>query len=395
MVARSRHLGRMLPLFSALALLLAVAPGVASGHGETSPLIQTVVDGVSPGVPGVSAQNVRGLPTRIFVSNRTRTDLVILGDPLLGDRSAPFLRIGPTGVYANLNSRTWYASGNASSVATPPPSAHIGAAPRWERVAPTPAWAWFDRRMEPYKTVVPQQQRQGDRPIRLDSWTIPTRYGSQTGGIQGHVEYRPPVGSVLASFDGPGRIAPGVQAGLLGASDPGLFITNGGREPVTVLGGRGEPFARLDAHGVEVNVLSTTYADTVMAGGGEKPTNTDPGAPPRWRRVADVPQYGWVDYRLRYAPLTPPPDVVRSHKRTVLMRWTVPVLIGARRVELHGTQTWVPIGLPGQPGKAHDQLSGWLLGGVPAIGLIAFLALAVRRRQASHTPIARRPASAG
>lgn len=384
----------LLAVLLAAPMLLGAAPGVAWGHGETSPLIQTVVDGVTPAASGLSVRNSREYPTLITAYNRTKTDLVILADPLLRDGSEPFLRIGPTGAYANVSSPTWYASGNAGSVVNPPPSVRLGGPPHWVQVSRTPAWAWFDRRMEPYKTRVPQQQLRGDRTVRLDSWTIPTRYGSQAGGIHGHVEYQPPVGSVLPSFDSPVNVAPGVQAGLLGGPNPGLFIASTGAQPVTVLGQKGEPFARIDARGVQVNVRSTTYADTVVAGGGRPPGTTDPSAPPRWRRVADVPQYGWVDYRLRYTRTVPPPDVVRSHKRTVLMRWTVPILIGSRRVELRGTQTWVPTALPGQPGRPSDPLSGWLLGGLPAIGLVALLGLAVRRRQAAHAPVAGRPARA-
>ena len=81
--------------------------GVASGHGETSPLFRTVVDGIAPHIPGIGAETDTNQQDYVAFRNQTRTDVVILGD--LGE---PFLRIGPDGAFANLNSPTWRGSGN-------------------------------------------------------------------------------------------------------------------------------------------------------------------------------------------------------------------------------------------------------------------------------------------
>lgn len=368
----------------ALLVLLVLPPGRAQAHGENSPIVQTVVDSV-PGSPGLKAHTLPSQPLRIDVLNTTGTELEVTG--FVGE---PFVRIGPTGVHVNLNSPTYYRSGNPDAGGVKPAGAHRGARPRWVLVSRTPEWGWFDFRMEPGKTPIPAQARTADRPIRLDSWSIPTRYGGQAGAIRGHVEYAPIVGAVVPRMTSPPEVAAGVQVGLLTGNAPGLFVTSTGREPVTVLGKDGKPFARIGPRGVLVNESSATYADTVAASGGVPP-RIDPQAPPRWRQVATVPQFGWIDYRLSYAS-TVPAEVQRDGKAKVLLRWSVPLQVGDRRAVIAGTDSWQPFAVPGQPGKPKDPLSSWLLGGLPAIGLIALLALAVRRRKAPHAPVAGRPA---
>lgn len=383
-----RHRGRraVLALAACLSLLTALAPAVAEAHGENSPIVQTVVDSV-PGAPGVKAHTLPSQPLRIDVLNTTKTELEVRGF-----EGEPFVRIGPTGVHVNLNSPTYYRSGNPDAGGVKPASAHRGARPRWAFVSRTPEFGWFDFRMEPGRTPIPAQAATADRPLRLDSWSIPTRYGGRASAIQGHVEFQPIVGAVVPRMTSPPNLTAGVEVGLLTGSAPGLFVTNTGREPVTVIGKDGKPFARIGPSGVLVNESSATYADTVAASGASPP-RIDPQAPPRWKQVATVPQYGWVDYRLSYAHPVPP-EVQRDARPKVLLRWSVPILAGDRHALIAGTDTWTPFVVPGQPAKSSNPLSAWLLGGLPAMGLIALLGLAVRRRQASHAPVAGRPARA-
>jgi len=383
---RRRGRRTVLALLACLPLLLVLAPAVAEGHGENSPVVQTVIDSV-PGVPGVKAHTLPSQPLRIDVLNTTKTELEVRG--FVGE---PFVRIGPTGVHVNLNSPTYYRSGNPDAGGVKPASAHRGAPPRWALVSRTPEFGWFDFRMEPGRTPIPAQARTADRPLRLDSWSIPVRYGGQASAIQGHVEFQPIVGAVVPRMTSPPNLTTGVEVGLLTGSAPGLFVTNTGREPVTVIGKDGKPFARIGPSGVLVNQSSATYADTVAASG-DSPPRIDPQAPPRWTKVATVPQYGWVDYRLSYAHPVPP-EIQRDARPKVLLRWSVPILAGGRHALIAGTDTWTPFVVPGQPAKSSNPLSAWLLGGLPAMGFIALLGLALRRRQASHAPVAGRPARA-
>lgn len=362
-----------------VAAAMAVGGGAAYGHGETTPVIRTIVDGFSTPVKGVGAQIVSGLPTDVSMINTSATDLVVTGD-----LKEPFLRIGPSGVYANVNSPTWYGSGNPDGIALNlPRSARKGAVPRWQRVSKRPQWSWFDRRVQPAGVTVPPQARQGRRPLRLIDWAIPLVYGGRALSLHGHVEYRPPIGMIVPAMRSPSGLAPGVQVGLLDGAAPGLFLENSGPATVTVLGSDGQPFARIGPRGVDVNSRSATYAAQAADTRGAPPTRGAPG----WRHVADVPRYGWVDPRMRYGSLDPPPDVARQDHSVVLRRWSVPVETAAGRRLVSGATSWVPILQPGvgdAGGAGGSHASGlltWLLvsGALAALG--ALVALGLRRRQ--------------
>ena len=118
--------------------LLAAAPPAPARPGPRprSPTARTrprssPIDDVSQDVPGLDVAIVRDQAARLQVTNRTGREYRVLAKG--GD---PFIRIGPRGVLANVNSVTWYRSGNPDGVAQPPKGA-AWAARRGGRGSPT------------------------------------------------------------------------------------------------------------------------------------------------------------------------------------------------------------------------------------------------------------------
>jgi len=365
-------------VLSALVLLLSgPATATSFAHGETTPVIETVVDGISGAGPGVYATTDRVQQSLVEMRNTSPTELTVVGN--FGEA---FLRIGPSGSFANVNSPSWYASGNPSGLALNlPASAHAGAAPRWQRVSAQAQWAWFDRRVEPPANPIPPQAQAGRKPLRLVGWSIPLRYGSSSARLNGHVEFRPAIGSVIA------RLRPAVGApvtvSVLAGAAPGLFVSNLSRSVVTVIGSDGQPFARIGPGGVSVNTSSPTFVAGQIARGASiagVPLN----ATPRWRKVAEVPRYGWVEPRLRYGSLAPPADITGSSHTTVLKRWSIPIETVAGRRFISGTTDWIPLEQPGYnnvAGSGHAQrLLWWLLTAAAITAAASLGALALRRR---------------
>jgi len=313
------------------------------------------------------------------VTNRTGREYRVLAKG--GD---PFIRIGPDGVLANVNSVTWYRSGNPDGVAKPPKGVDVGGPARWEKISDKPAWTWFDHRMHPGTVRVGQQSVDAQSRARLDDWKIPGRLGSETLDVTGHVEYRPLRGNVVTDLAGSSELAPGVQVQLLPGRLPGLYLINTGQEPVTVIGREGEPFARIARDGVEVNQRSITAAEDAVAKGRRKEVATGEPGPPVWRRVSDASHHAWLDVRARYPRSAPPDSITDGTSRKLLDRWQVPIEAGDRRIALRGTTTWVP--LPQIAAKApKDVDSGQAMElGLGALGLLAAVggAIVLRRRAA-------------
>ncbi|MGI8631344.1 MAG: hypothetical protein ACR2NA_02190 [Solirubrobacterales bacterium] len=378
-----------LAIAGAAVFLAAVAaawlPSVAAAHGEQDPAIVAVVDDLQPSAPPVQAEVVPGLAARLKLTNRSDERLEVLDE-----KGVPFLRIGPDGVEANERSVTFYASGNPDGIGQPPKGVRAGGEPRWKRISRDRSWTYFDHRLHPAPAVVPGDLRAARKQARLSDWTVPLRLGGAELAVRGHVDYRPTLGQAVAQLTGASP-ATGLTTEILPGTVAGIYLTSSRAEPVTVLGRRGEPFARIGPDGVEVNLKSPTtreqrgrYPDARPAG---------PDARPRWRRVADEPRFGWIEARTAVTE-APPADVQRADDPTVLRRWNVPVELGGEReVSITGTTSWQPFADP--DGVTGGSFPWWLaLGGLAALGLIgSVLALRLRRARAGRE--ATGPAASG
>lgn len=370
---------------AALCTVGGAVPAAAPAH-ETNPQIRSRIDAVRPALPaGVEIELIESIATELSVVNRTRRTLEVLGRA-----GRPFLRIGPDGVQADIASPDWYRTNDPTGLAGIPEGVRGGdAAPQWVEVAEEPSWAWFDHRMHPEENAnVPTDALRQRRAATLARWTVPMRYGGAEVEVAGVVEFRPLVGRQSQRLTSSPQLAGAGFVTLLPGAVPGLFVESTGSEPLTVIGREGAPFARIGPDGVEVNLRSPTHIDDQRARGESPTVAAEADAAPRWKKVADVPRYSWLESRARYARQQPPQAVLERDEPSVLLRWSVPVRAAGERVAITGETSWVPRPASlAAPGAGDDAGGGgvspllWIvpLALLPLLGA-AFLARRVRER---------------
>ena len=372
MTTRLARLRPALAAAVACAPLLAIAavPTHAYGHGA-DPRVSTVLADVSPPLPAeVVLQVQAGIATQLVASNPTPTVLEVLGS----DERA-FLRISSAGVFADLETREFFTTSNPTGAV--PPAAGGGGPPRWVQISTGTSWGWYDHRLHPQTIAAPADP---GRAAPLGDFTVPVRYGDATSLVRGSVLFSPLLGAFQVSADpAPNGLVVQALPGRL----PGVFLSNPERLPLTVFGRDGEPFLRFGALGLEVNEHSRTHVEDRQARG----MPAGPPLPEPAFRVVDQAgsSYTWLDARLRYPAELPPDPVLRAADATVVDRWSVPVQLGADRITLTGTVSWVPAEAPSaDAGRAPaDGPTGrWRLLAVGLGALVLLGALVVVRRRA-------------
>lgn len=111
---------------------------------------------------------------------------------ILGYRSEPFLRVGPTGVYENQRSPSTYANRYANPPKRSPPELDSAAPPRWRRIRNQPEAVWHDHRAHwsgPDPPAVTADR--GHRQVLVSNWQIPLRLGQRTALIEGDILWVP------------------------------------------------------------------------------------------------------------------------------------------------------------------------------------------------------------
>ena len=218
---------------TAVAVGVAMLPSTARAHGETSPLILSVVDGVEPETPKVTFTPVRGVAALLEVSNRT-DDTV----ELLSPRGEPFLRVGPRGAYGNARSEYWRASGNPDGrpPSRPPPK---GSGPLWVLASREPRWAYYEHRLHPNQVRLPAKADGSREIIRLLDWKVPFRIAGRPGRLRGQIEFRPVLGKAMSELTSSAQPLPGVAVALLQGRFPGVLLQNSRPEAVVVMGRAG------------------------------------------------------------------------------------------------------------------------------------------------------------
>ena len=377
---------------TALALLIATgaallaAPGRVAAHEEV-PGVRAVLDAIEPALPaGVTVQVRISASDQLIVENTTAKELEVLGS-----QGELLFRIGPGGTLANLRSPDWYRSLNPGGLAEVPPEADPKAAPRLARVTKDPAWGWFDHRLHEVPLTRPPDA-EGRDVVILETWEIPMRYAGADVSVQGHREFRPRSGEFgYEILDAPEAL----QVAVLPGPVPAVSVKAPGDERIEVLGAAGEPFARFDDSGVEVNTASPTWALTDAGrSGAEAPEPQGVGEAPRWRREGASRQLTWLEQRAVYEPGTPPAEAAKAGEPTDLFEWEIPVVVDGAPGTVRGLTRWVPRAStastgggpakPGSPDGGGDDplLVGGLLGGAGlALAAIAWL---VSRMRASN-----------
>lgn len=342
--------------------------GPASAH-EQNPLIVTVVDSVTPALPGLQVQLAFSIAPELLVSS-TRQPLDVLDA-----RGRAFLRIGPTRVLADAHDPAFYLSQDPFGDTQPPATAITGAPARFEQISTGASWGWFDPRLQP---VVGIPYPVPDHPVTLASWTVPLLLGGRHVTVSGHVEFQPLLGRVVARA-APLSI-PGASISLLDAVAPGLSVDLHGARQVLVFGVAGEPFARVTVRGFEVNTRSPTWLAFARLAHDTLPVSVDPRAAPVWVLLSADSRTVWIDPRLFYGAQQPPQSVLDSHRVSTLGRWAVPLRVDGRALRLTGTLLWDPAAGGPRPAGASTVHPGVVVAGVLLAGLGVLVVLRRRTR---------------
>ena len=357
-------------LFGVAAIVASAGLSPVEAHEEV-PGVSSVIDSITPALPaGVTVQARISVADQLIVENTTDVALVVIGEA-----EEPFLRIGPDGVFANVKSPTWYRSNDPTGAAKPPDdvAANPRAEPVWARVTAETSYGWFDHRLHRGRLTRPPAVQDRDKPVVLEEWSVPMRYGEAPVTVKGHREYKFPSGTWTARVIGS---PPDLNVHAIGGLIPALTVFRANdadrRAPIVILGEQGEPMIRLTADGAEVNEASPTWVFTAEAKGGFVRSGLVGAAePPRWVRQPS-PQVTWLDRRGQMAS-----GAFEGHEGDKLV-WRVPATVGGRRVEIVAETRWTtaeppPSSRPGDDGDDRPWWQGWALwavGGLVILGVV-------------------------
>lgn len=320
---------------TSLLLMQAAAPGTA-GAQQARDDVRVVLDGVEPSVAGLRVQVYDDhLAPQLVLENRSDRVLEIFDEA-----GRPFVRIKAGGVEADFAATAWYRSVSPGGAAVPARARAPDAAPAWHVVRALPSWGWFDPRLGRERAGAPPSSGE---PGPLGAWQIPARLGAQAIVIRGHFLYQPrPAGVFAARLTSGPELAPRVRVTLSRGRPPALMLENTGVQPVTVLGGEGEPFLRISADGVDANLASPTWQDLGRYRGLAEAGAAIGGAGPRWQRVSLAPRYSWLEPRAHLPSVGPAAGARPDNTRAKAKGWQVPVELGDRRFAIQGVVEWIP-----------------------------------------------------
>jgi hypothetical protein len=310
---------------TAIALCLIAAP--LHAHEDHASNLDVVLDRVSPHPARLDVQIVSTLAPQMLVTNRTGQTLEILDS-----RGTPVIRIGPDRTWVSASAPAYYSEhpmrepmkDTMSDQLRDPQNAAASKAPRWVLASREPSWGWFDPRIQTDATQKPA------------NWHIDMRLGADPVVVSGQFRARPVSnGYWMPAILTPHEIAPRVEVAIIPGVVPAVTIENGGHEPVTVIGSRGEPFLRIGPDGVFANAMSPTWMQS-----GRAPETTSPIALSndrnivKWTKISPGSRYTWLEWRARCAN--------DRHDRTP-MRWQIPLLIDNKSLPIRGETKWITL----------------------------------------------------
>jgi hypothetical protein len=157
---------------------LAAAPAAFAHQGN--PNYRSVIDRVSPKLPGLRLQ-VLNLDDRLELQNTTGRTVVIKGY-----QGEPYARLlGDGTVEVNRNSPAFYLNGNRTSTGTVPANAKPGATPDWKVVDRAGRFQWHDHRIHWMSTITPKQVTDKSKRTKVFDWKVPMQVGRTSGSVDG------------------------------------------------------------------------------------------------------------------------------------------------------------------------------------------------------------------
>lgn len=311
---------------------IAMAAQAHGNSGPAKPTVRTVLAPLPAALSGLHIELRRTLAPQLLISNPTDRRLKVMD----GDGRA-FLKIGAGNVRADFGNASFHRSNTLMAAGAF--SADASKKPHWQTVAADPSWGWFDLRLRTDNVTVPHKIVDTGKRATVGHWSIPVQLGDTRTAIRGQFAFVPtPQGIAEARVVDTGLPdnAALVRA-LTGSTQPGLFMSYHGTQPLIVSGRHGEPLFRFSGDHVEANRHSSTWA-TITPAGSPDYQPAAPGQPPSWAQVSTSASYGWIEPRAVYRGAVDNPD-----ESSVVKHWRVPITVGDQASAIQGVTEWRPI----------------------------------------------------
>lgn len=191
---------------AAVFALLAPVPA-AYAHGG-NPNYRSVIDEVTPDVPGVDFQ-VLSYDSYFQLEDQHGHEVVIYGY-----EGEPYARILEDGtVQVNERSPALYLNENRYAEVTVPPIANSKAPPKWKTFDHSGVFVWHDHRMHYMSPVLPPQVEDESKKTKIFDYEIPIRVDGKKGAIDGTLWWVGPANTSKTPF-----IVAGIAIVLLGGA---------------------------------------------------------------------------------------------------------------------------------------------------------------------------------
>jgi hypothetical protein len=172
-------------LVAALTALAALITATSAYAHAGNPNFESLVQGVSPAIPGFSVQVLNG-DDRLEVVNRSTKTITIDGY-----NEEPYLRMSPDGTVAvNLRSPAYYLNQDRLNLPNAPASANPKLPPQWKVVEHTGRYQFHDHRMHWMSTTTPSQVKNTSKRTKIFNWKVPVHAGTTTASINGELFWR-------------------------------------------------------------------------------------------------------------------------------------------------------------------------------------------------------------
>jgi hypothetical protein len=168
-------------LFATTALIACMPASFASAHAGGNPDYRSVIDRVTPKVPGVTFE-VLAYDAYIEVRDQAGHEVVIYGY-----EGEPYARVlKDETVQVNERSPALYLNETRYPVEQEvPPIANAKAPPKWKTVGSSGSFLWHDHRMHYGSTATPPQVKDTSRKTKVFDYEIPLRIDGRKGALDG------------------------------------------------------------------------------------------------------------------------------------------------------------------------------------------------------------------
>jgi hypothetical protein len=304
----------------------------SGGNGD----VMATLDTLPAGLGQIKVELHKTLGPQLLVENGTEDVMEVIGTD-----GVAFLRIGPDGVAANVNAPDWYRFYAVAGIPLPPRLMTLNTlkkstklAPDWKMVSRTPAWGWFDTRLDTEELKVPQKVRNSINPTAFKTWRVPVTVAGKRQFLSGAFQFMPRAqGFYQAQLNSPDEIAPGVFLQVLQGPTPGFMLSNTSDHPVIIKDSEGSAFLEVTPSGVRANLRSPNWRQSGLAESSYMPKPLAAGDGPLWQQRSTTPRFTWLDARAAA-------DTKKAGAGSAAQHWEIPFVHNDKVGKIQGTTRW-------------------------------------------------------